>query len=118
VCAGRYGRGGGALTLCEHADAWVCSWQRALEPSLAFTTVHMVDLCDCHGVDQMDGATPLFVASQNGHAEVVRALVELGGAVNQATVGSWGCGLVVGRCEARLRSGACCFLVGKAGGMR
>ena len=36
---------------------------------------------------QTDGATPLFIASQERHVEVVRALVELGAAVNQATVG-------------------------------
>ena len=36
---------------------------------------------------QTTGATPLYIASQNGHVEAVRALVELGAAVNQATVG-------------------------------
>ncbi len=35
----------------------------------------------------MSGATPLFIASENGHVKAVRALVELGAAVNQATVG-------------------------------
>ena len=57
---------------------------------------------------QTDGATPLLIASQEGHVEAVRALVELGAAVNQATVGllevslglavctDWtGCGLCV-----------------------
>jgi hypothetical protein len=36
---------------------------------------------------QTGGFTPLYVASANGHVEVVRALVELGAAVNQAKVG-------------------------------
>jgi ankyrin repeat protein len=36
---------------------------------------------------QTDGATPLFITSQEGHVEAVRALVELGAAVNQAEVG-------------------------------
>ncbi len=36
---------------------------------------------------QTDGTTPLLIASQNGHVEAVRALVELGAAVNQAEVG-------------------------------
>ena len=36
---------------------------------------------------QTTGASPLFIASQNGHVEAVRALVELGAAVNQAKVG-------------------------------
>jgi len=41
-------------------------------------------LCLC---GQTNGASPLFIASNNGHVEVVRALVELGAAVNQAMVG-------------------------------
>ena len=36
---------------------------------------------------QTDGWTPLFIASHHGHVEAVRALVELGAAVNQAKVG-------------------------------
>ena len=36
---------------------------------------------------QTDGATPLFIGSLHGHVEAVRALVELGAAVNQAKVG-------------------------------
>ena len=36
---------------------------------------------------QTTGTTPLYIASQNGHVEAVRALVELGAAVNQAKVG-------------------------------
>ena len=36
---------------------------------------------------QTDGATPLLIASEKGHVETVKALVELGAAVNQATVG-------------------------------
>ncbi len=35
---------------------------------------------------QTDGCTPLYVASEKGHDEVVRALVGAGAAVNQATV--------------------------------
>jgi ankyrin repeat protein len=35
---------------------------------------------------QTSGATPLFMASLNGHVEVVRALVEAGASVNQAKV--------------------------------
>ncbi len=50
------------------------------------------------GVWQTDGYTPLYIASQHGHVEVVRALVGAGAAVNQAWVrddcgGSW-CSMV------------------------
>ncbi len=41
---------------------------------------------------QTDGGTPLYVASQNGHVEVVRALVGAGAAVNQAWVRDDCCG--------------------------
>jgi hypothetical protein len=47
--------------------------------------VRLVDAC----CGQMDGTSPLYAASQNGHVEAVRALVELGAAVSQADVGSW-----------------------------
>ena len=41
-----------------------------------------------HGVVfQTDGWTPLHIASQNGHVECVRALLDRGAAINQATVG-------------------------------
>ncbi len=43
--------------------------------------------CVCHVVFQTDGATPLFIASQNGHVECVQALLSGGAAINQATVG-------------------------------
>jgi hypothetical protein len=43
--------------------------------------------CVCmSGAWQANGATPLYAASQNGHVEVVRALVGADAAVNQATV--------------------------------
>ena len=35
---------------------------------------------------QTSGATPLLMASQNGHVEVVRVLVGAGASVNQAKV--------------------------------
>jgi hypothetical protein len=37
---------------------------------------------------QMDGFTPLYVASESGHVECIRALLDGGAAINQATVGS------------------------------
>jgi hypothetical protein len=40
-----------------------------------------------HGVVlQRNGATPLYMASQNGHVECVQALLDRGAAINQATV--------------------------------
>ncbi len=46
---------------------------------------------------QTDGRTPLYVASQNGHIEVVRVLFGSGAAVNQAKVTgvTFGVGLCV-----------------------
>jgi hypothetical protein len=51
----------------------------------------------CRVVWQTDGATPLFLASEDGHVECVLALLRGGAAINQATVGSvwsttWPCG--------------------------
>jgi hypothetical protein len=43
-------------------------------------------------VGQTDGCTPLLVASQNGHMDVMRALVGAGAAVNQARVRGHGAG--------------------------
>ena len=40
---------------------------------------------------QTIGATPLLIASQEGHVECVRALLDGGAAINQATVGSSCC---------------------------
>ncbi len=34
---------------------------------------------------QTDGATPLYIASANGHVECVRALLDRGAEINQAT---------------------------------
>ncbi len=40
-----------------------------------------------HGVVvQTNGATPLYMASQNGHVECERPLLDQGAAINQATV--------------------------------
>jgi hypothetical protein len=48
---------------------------------------HRCAVCLCVCVAwQTDGWTPLYVASEKRHVEVVRALVGAGAAVNQATV--------------------------------
>jgi hypothetical protein len=46
--------------------------------------------CECLVAWQTKGATPLYVASQNGHVACVRALLSGGAAINQATVGCAG----------------------------
>ncbi len=43
--------------------------------------------CVCRVVLQADGATPLYIASESGHVECVRALLEGGAAIDQAEVG-------------------------------
>ena len=50
--------------------------------------------CVCRVVLQTDGATPLLIASQSGHLECVRALLDGGAAINQAMVG---CASLMGR---------------------
>jgi hypothetical protein len=41
----------------------------------------------CRAVLQMNGATPLYIASEKGHVECVRALLGKGAAIDQAEVG-------------------------------
>jgi hypothetical protein len=43
---------------------------------------------ECRVARQTDGATPLFVASQDGHVECILALLGGGASINQATVSS------------------------------
>jgi hypothetical protein len=43
--------------------------------------------CECRVAWQTKGATPLYIANKNGHVECVRALLDGGAAINQATVG-------------------------------
>jgi hypothetical protein len=56
--------------------------------------------CECRVVWQTTGATPLLIASDQGHVECVRALLDGGAAINQATVGCTGS-------MARHRGGLC-----------
>ncbi len=47
----------------------------------------MTERCACVSAAwQTDGTTPLYIASQNGHVEVVRVLVGAGAAMNQPKV--------------------------------
>ena len=57
------------------------------------------------GVRQTEGSTPLLIASQNGHVEVVRALVGAGAAVNRATVRDMSGGLYA---DGRVFAGGWC----------
>ena len=43
-------------------------------------------VCLWLGLGQNDGATPLYIASQEGHVAVVKALVKARATVDQATV--------------------------------
>ena len=52
--------------------------------------------------------TPLHIASANGHVETVRALVELGAAVNQAKVGLVDMSLCVPTCAFVVCACECC----------
>ncbi len=54
-----------------------------------------IDVVCWYGTVQGDGASPLFIASRNGHVEVVRALLGAGADVGQATV-SRACSVVGG----------------------
>ena len=45
---------------------------------------------------QTRGVTPLYIASLNGHVEVVKAVVGAGAAVNRATVRDMSGGLYAG----------------------
>ena len=60
----------------------------------------------CYGAVQTDGASPLYIASQEGHVDVVRALVEAGATVDQAMVSR--CAGVVYRGHALVLPGVRC----------
>jgi ankyrin repeat protein len=69
----------------------VIACERECGPSLCYMSVCVVW--------QTDGFTPLYIASQNGQVEAVRALVGAGAAVNQADVREdlvFGCASVCG----------------------
>jgi hypothetical protein len=73
-----------------------------------------------HVVLQTNGATPLFVASQNGHVECVRALLSGGAAINQAMVGCASSRarhvVVLGRVIVRARIVVCSGMSRRRGG--
>jgi hypothetical protein len=71
----------------------------------------MMCCCECHVVLQMDGATPLYIASQEGHVECVQVLLGGGAAINQAKVSC--AGLI-----ARHRGGGGAVCVGLPGSLR
>jgi hypothetical protein len=48
----------------------------------------LVCVCVSRVVWQTDGSTPLFISTEIGHVECVRALLDGGAAINQAAVGS------------------------------
>jgi len=80
---------------------------------IAFPTVsHCVDAhrcVPCAVASQANGATPLVVASGNGHLECIRALLTWSAAINQATVG-YSCPTALyglGLCGSREFLGAC-----------
>ncbi len=71
------------------------------------------------GTVQASGSIPLWIASQNGHVEVVRALLGAGADVGQADV-SWGmqggagCVFAMAQCVARyMQCVWCAVCVGK-----
>ena len=83
----------GAAVLMPRFESWrgrrcsglmsVIACERECRPSLCCVSVCVVW--------QTDGFTPLYIASHNGHVEVVRALVGAGAAVNQTDVRDhWG----------------------------
>ena len=63
--------------MLESFSAASCSTHAFAHAIVSFVLVHQRDT----------RATPLQGASGNGHVEVVRALVDLGAAVNQTDVG-------------------------------
>jgi hypothetical protein len=88
VCTGE---GGSGRVVCTGCTSDTCHHSPSED---SFRVGQCVTHAFVSVAGQTDGRTPLFVASQNGHVQVVRALLGAGAAVNQATVREHGAGSV------------------------